>query len=245
MITISRTGRIADAISAVRDVDDRVIPYASAAALTRTVKLAQKAVVADMPRVFSQPVRYTLNATRIVPATKDNLTARIAVKDQVSSGTRPESYLFPEVQGGPRSEKGFERALRYIGVLNAGQRAMPGAGMTVDAAGNVTGASIRGLLRTLKSVKAASATRSRTGKRLRKGRKLKNDLFVGTPAGAGGRPAGIWRREGRRLRPLFVFTGSQPQYRRRLDFDGVVSQVVRERFRDEFETAAAAIANRR
>lgn len=243
MITITRTGSIADVIAQARDVPARVIPYAAATALTRTIKAAQAAVVAEMPRVFDRPVRYTLNATRIEPATKDNLSARIAVKHQPGTGTRPESYLLPEVDGGSRGEKRMERALRYEGVLRRGLRAMPGTAMQLDSAGNISSSSIRSVLQALKAVKAASATRGRDGRKLRKGRQLKNDLFVGQPLG-GNRPDGIWRREGRRLRPLIVFTRA-PQYRRRLDFEGIVAPVVLERFRAEFEAAAASIIARR
>jgi hypothetical protein len=112
--------------------------------------------------------------------------------------------------------------------------------MTLDANGNVKGAEVRTILNSLKGIRAASATRDRkTGKRLAKGRQLKNDLFVGKPNG-GNRPDGIWRREGHRLRALFVFTTGAPDYRQRLDFTGVVQQVALERFRPEFEKAVAA-----
>lgn len=249
-ITATRSGRLDAVVAQMRDIPARVIPFAASTALTRTARDGQRAIVAAMPRVFDNPTRYTLNATRLVPASVDNLVATVAVKDQgTSGGTRPESYLLPEVEGGPRREKRFERALRYAGVLGRGQYVLPGGNARLDASGNVSAATSRQVLTALRNIRAASAT----GRRLKKGRKLANDLFVGTPQngrGAGGRkrpgaPEGIYRREGQRLRVLFVFANQAPKYGRRLDFDGTVAAVARERFAAEFERAATAILNRR
>jgi hypothetical protein len=241
MLNLTRSGSIADVIAEARSVPARVIPYAAAAALTRCAVAGQVEVKRVMPEVFKGPTRYTLNALRVVPATKDKLLASVAVKDQAGQGaTRPESYLLPGVEGGKRSEKRFEKALRYSGMLKRGEYAVPGAAAKLDAAGNVSRATVNQVLNALKG------TKSQTGK------KLKNALFVGTPSvGFGakrraraGAQAGIYRREGKRLRPLFIFTSNAPDYRQRLDFDGVVSAVVRARFAAEFERAAQDILSR-
>jgi hypothetical protein len=236
MLNIRRTGpSMADVIRQLQGVRSSVLPYAAATALTRCAKLGQASVVTEMRTAFDNPVPYTLNATRIEVATVEKLRARIAVKDQrVGGGTRPESFLLPEVQGGARSAKGFENALRHAGVLRAGQFVMPGRAATLDSHGNVRASEVRTVLRALQGVRGGVGAK---GQREGRGRKLKNDLFVGKPNG-GNRPEGIWRREGRRLRPLFIFTTQAPRYVSRLDFTGTVSKVVEERFRVEFERAA-------
>lgn len=242
MLSITRSGpRISSVIADMRDVPKRVVPYAAATALTRTAKYAQETELpAEMRKVFRSPVDYTINSLRIEPATKDTLRARVMVKDK-AAGVAPENYLQPEVEGGGRKHKRSENAMRYAGVLSANQYAMPGSALSLDAAGNVKGAEIRTILTALKNIRAVSGTRDKNGKRLRAGRKLANDMFVGTPSG-GDRPDGIWRREGHRLRALFVFTTSAPDYSRRLDFDGVVQRVALSRFKPEFEKAIAAMA---
>ncbi|MFM2053611.1 MAG: hypothetical protein RL456_1648 [Pseudomonadota bacterium] len=260
MIDIRKTGSPGTAAALLRDIPASVIPYAAATALTRTAKAGQQAIVEAMPRVFQAPTRYTLNATRLVPATKKNLVATIAVKDQAGgNATRPESYLLPEVEGGARREKRFEKALRYQGLLARGQFAVPGEDAKLDASGNVSRATIAQILNALKGVRGGVGKK---GQKEGKGKRLKNDLFVGVPtvgSGAGrrprpGAPAGIYRREGdsgkgddrrSRLRRLFIFTDQAPTYGRRLDFDGTVSKVVQDRFEVEFERAAAAILSRR
>lgn len=240
MLTINRTGSIADVIAAVRDVPVRLVPYAAATALTRTAKYAaDTALPAEMRKVFQSPVSYTLKSLRIEPATKDSLSARVMVKNQApGTSVKPENYLQPEVEGGGRKHKQMEVALRYSGVLSSGQYAMPGKGMKLDAHGNVKGADVRTVLKALKAIRSK-------GPRGRGGRKLKNDLFAGLPRG-GNRPHGIWRREGRgdgegRLRPLFIFTNQTPSYAPRLDFTGVVQSVAHDRFAVEFEKAMAAM----
>lgn len=254
MLNLTRSGSIADVIAEARSVPARVIPYAAAAALTRCVVAGQGKVKSVMPQVFKGPTKYTLNSTRIVPATKDNLVASVAVKDiSTHWATRPESYLLPGVEGGQRSEKRFERALRYSGAMKRGEYAIPGAAAKLDAAGNVSRATVNQILKALKSIRSVTNSYDPvTGRKRRKGHELANDLFVGQPSVGSGRGRrmrpgtvqGIYRREGHRLRPLFIF-GKSADYRQRLDFDGVVSSVVRARFAAEFDRAAQDILSRR
>ena len=232
MHSITHSGQtIADVIASVRGVPTRLVPYAAATALTRCAKHAQTTALPDaMRQAFDSPTSWTLNSLRIEPATKDKLSARVMVKNQ-TGGVVPESVLFPEVEGGQRKQKRSERALGYMGVLRGGQFMVPKA-MELDAAGNVKGSDMRSLLTTLKKVRGGSVRAQRTGR----GKKLKNDLFVGKPRG-GDRPEGIWRREGHSLRALFVFTSRPPDYKERLDFTGIVAHVARDRFAVEFQKA--------
>lgn len=241
MLTITRKGpAISDIAASVRDVPARMVPYATATALTRTAQYAAKTELpAEMRKVFSNPVAYTLNALRIEPATKDTLSARVMVKTE-ASGIAPEKFLLPEVEGGERKHKRLENALRYAGVLRATQFAVPGTGLPLDAAGNVRGSDVRTILTALQGLRGGVGAK---GQRAGKGRKLANDLFVGKPRG-GDRPDGIWRREGSRIRALFVFTDQAPSYSQRLDFSGVVQRVALDRFRPEFEKALAALQSR-
>lgn len=234
MLSITHSGQtIADVIASVRGVPTRLVPYAAATALTRCAKHAQTTALPDaMRQAFDSPTAWTLNSLRIEPATKDKLSARVMVKNQ-AGGVVPESVLFPEVEGGQRKKKRSERALGYMGVLSGAQYAIPKA-MQMDAAGNVKGADVRSLLTTLKKVRAGTAKTQRAGR----GKRLKNDLFVGKPRG-GDRPEGIWRREGHKIRALYVFTNAAPDYQPRLDFEGVVAHVARDRFAVEFQKAVA------
>lgn len=240
MLTVRRTGSLANAIADIPNVPRRVMPYAASTALTRVAKYAATEVLpAEMRQAFQNPTAYTLNSLRVEPSTVDTLSARVMVKTQ-AAGRSPQNFLLPEVEGGTRGTKGMESALRYQGVLRSGQFAVPGAGAKLDAHGNVSGAEIRTILSALKNIRGGVGAR---GQRAGRGKKLANDLFAGKPNG-GNRPEGIWRREGKRLRALFIFNDQAPTYSRRLDFSGVVQRVARDRFRPEFERAAADMIKR-
>ncbi len=241
MLNITRAGiSLADAAALVAAAPVELVPYAAATALTRVAQQAAKVdIPAAMRASFQSPVAYTLNALRVEPATKDALSARVMVKTD-AAGHAPENYLDPQVHGGARGRKGLEGALRYSGLLGSGQFAVPGQAMALDANGNVKGAEVRTILNALKNIRGGVGA---NGQKAGRGKRLNNSLMVGKPNG-GDRPQGIWRREGQRLRPLFVFVDQAPRYTERLDFDGVVLGVARERFQVEFEKAMASMVAR-
>lgn len=239
MLNFSATGTVsvADAIAAARDVPASVIPYAASTALTRSVKAGQLAVQQRMPQVFDQPTAYTLNALRVEPATKDKLTARIAVKDQAGGkSTRPESYLLPEVQGGARAEKRFERALRYAGVLSQGWSAILGRDAPLDAHGNLIPSVLRMAIAAAKRGDKPSPGGYFVGgvdnsKRSKRRKNAQPGIYQQTSKGV--------------VLPILIFTPTKPVFRQRLDFEDVVAPVVRDRFAVEFSRAATAILAKR
>lgn len=243
MLTISTQGSIAAVLADLRHVPQRVVPYAASTALTRTAQAAQRRIVAELPAVFDRPTRYTLGATRVVPATVKTLAARVAVKDQASrGGTLPQDYLLPSVLGGGRREKRFERALRYAGVLQAGQRAHIGRDTAPDAAGNLSRAQIN---RVLAAAKAASGQKHAQGARRR-----------AVPLGGkgapyflmrrrGGEPLGVFMRSGRTVTSVLYFSRALPTYRKRLDFEGLAERAAQDHFEPAFRRALADMLARR
>lgn len=229
MLTIRRTtGSVAEVISSMREIPARVVPYATSIALTRTAQIAAKNDLPDAMRAaFINPTPFTLNSLFVKPSTTETLSARVMVKDTASRGVVPEKFLFPEVEGGNRGEKGFERALRYGGWLKSGERAIPADDMPRDAYGNVSGPTIRSILATLEKSRGGGAAKGK-----RKGR-YGGGLF----AGLIGATRGIWQRDGRKVKPLFIFTSKQPLYRSRLDFEGIALQAANANFQTEFTRA--------
>lgn len=236
MLTLTRSGPTTAAIAAeLRLVVAGKVPLITAKALTFTVQKAQKGIIEAMPRTFQGgATRYTLGATRIETATVAKLQARVAVKDQAPAGggTLPQDYLLPQVEGGTRKEKRFERALRYAGLLRAGERAVLGDQAPRDAQGNFRIGDLRTLLNSLAGVKRgtprASARRGGTTR-------TRGDLFVGS-AGGGNGAVGVYRRTGtaragnKALRPLLIFTTRQPRYAPRLDFEGLARAAAEREF---------------
>lgn len=226
MLTIrNTTGSIADVIASMVDIPARVVPYATSTALTRVAQIAaSKDIPAEMVRVFQNPTPFTLNSLYVQPSTTQTLSARVMVKNSASSGVVPEKFLFPEVAGGVRNEKGFERALRFGGWLKNGERVVPARDMPRDAYGNVSGPTIRSILATLEKPGGGGG----------RGKRINGKYGTGLFAGQVGATRGIWQREGRKVKPLFIFITKQPLYRPRLDFDGIVLKCANANFQTEF-----------
>lgn len=245
-----------DAARSMRDVPERVFPYAAATALTRTASgLAKTRLPREMVRVFDRPNRYTLNSLRTFPATKTSLNAAVWVKDDsTNNGTRPEDFLLPNVAGGPRKEKRFERAMRYAGLLPSGWRAMLGQGAQLDEHGNMRRGEMQ---RILTATRTAFDPYQRKTNSARSRRNAKKAPYFGvtpfTGVIEGGerfvlKPSriqpGVYRREGNGIKPVLIFTKTQPVYRQRLDFVGVSERYTLDTFPAEFQRAAQQILSR-
>lgn len=229
MYSITRTGPSARDVGvelrALVRVDQ---PRVMAKALTFTAQRGQKDLQAEMPKVFAGgATRYTLNSTRIVPAKADSLVARVAVKDETTNnGTVPEDYLFPQVFGGPRKEKRFERAMRYAGLLQGGERAVLGQGAQVDLFGNLKRGEIQ---RVLTATRSAFDPYQRKTDSRRSRRNAKKAPYFAARINA---TWGVWKRIGTEgeIEPVLIFVTKQPTYRRRLDFEGIVRRTAEREF---------------
>lgn len=204
-------------VAELRALNGRVAEYALPTALTRTAKLAQPLLREEMGRVFDNPVPYTLNSLFVQPATRAQPRARVMVKDRGTGKVAPERYLLSEVLGGGRGRKGLERGLQGEGALRPGEYAMPGQGLRLNAAGNMTGAQSRRLL---------SGAKSKAG-----------GMFVGAIGGQRGLWQRVGRGRGRSVKPLLAFVTQAPAYRARLDFEGVAERAARAHFEPEFRRA--------
>lgn len=125
----------------IRDVDDlhrKHIPYATALALTRTAQAAKKAVEDELPRAFDRPTRWTMNSVFFKSAKKTRLEAKVWIKDETGKGIPATKYLGPQIFGGARHFKRFEKALQRVGILPPGMMAVPAAAAELDAYGNMS-----------------------------------------------------------------------------------------------------------
>ena len=231
-----RSSSVADVLSSLRSVPARIVPYATATALTRSAMRARDDVRAAMQTAFDRPTAYTLNSLFVQPATAQALRARVNVKDQpVSGGTAQENYLLPEVEGGARKNKRIENALRYAGWLPAGWHAVTtrAAASLLDAYGNLPGSIVRRILVACgaRTVKTRAAHRAAA------------EYFAIAPDQARGRlKPGVYKRigAGRGIIPVLIFTPAQPNYKQRLDFTGIAQRSAESAFAGEFARALAA-----
>lgn len=232
-----------DSIGFVRSLSStaKQVRNAEMVALTRTGYDARKAVQAEMRQVFDRPTRYSLNAFEVIGATKTKLEARVAQKIAVGGG-KPRDWFNPQVFGGPRKAKAFERALSArLGLPIGSTFFLPGPGAKLDAYGNISGGQLGQILSDLgarQTDRAQNAT-----ERSRKRNKRARHVVIGRP---GGRRYFIGVRDGSKVTCVLTVTNEVPTYRPRFDFFGVAMRAARRHFPMQFERAfKAATSSRR
>ena len=112
---------------------------AARVSLTKTGKAIKEEVIAEMKRVFDKPTRFTLNSLQLDPATKGKSEARVWFKQPARM---QQHYLVPQVEGGGRKLKGFERG---VGM----GRLIPGKFARMTPEGNVSPGQIRQIMSVL------------------------------------------------------------------------------------------------
>lgn len=214
------------------DMAERQLPFARVMTATRLAKIAVDVLKTEqMPEDFDNPVRWTLNAFRVKPATKKDPRAEVAPRAFGNkSGATAWDYLETQASGGKRDRKRFEKRL-------AGQFgrvwAVPARGVKLNKAGNISKGEITKILSGIgalgdQSATAASAKRNKARKVVRHGKKTTNSpYFVGRKR-AGGRQTiyqlkktGKSVKEGRVV-PVLNILRRAPTYSDRFDFEGSV-----------------------
>jgi hypothetical protein len=209
---------VTDAVSMLHDVHRRHIPFAAIYAATLTAREVKTHEQSVMRRVFDRPTPYTLNALATKPATKAAPVASVEFKE--FGGTPAKRFLNPEIHGGARSMKSFERQM-------GGQFYAPGKGAVLNAYGNIAGSVYRRMLSQLMASTNADANAS--GSRRSK-KKRKSDAYFVTKRG------GIMQRKGSDVKLVLVPIRA-PNYRKLFPFYDEAKQVVAARYPDNFVTA--------
>jgi hypothetical protein len=232
------------------DIEKKAIPYAARAAVNEVGKKIKDAERREIDRVFDRPTPRTRNSVFFKPATKDNMTAFVWIKDQTGD-TPPIRWLFPQITGTPRGWKAFEKSLQYVGAMPKGWYAMPGAGAPLDQYGNVPSGFLRQLLSQLRAQRT-SGFESRTGgmgpgfdaKRRRTMMRQGFRLFALSKPRGKLKP-GVYSADlfGPNITPVLYFTSKRPQYRPRFPFydvgDRVAKRELAPTFTRKFEEIAA------
>lgn len=223
------------------------VPYATALALTRTAQDVKDAIEREMRDVFDRPTPYTLRGFRLYPARKNDLKAQVWFRPGMVTGKDARDYLGPQVFGGARKLKAFERSLRLAGLLPDDMQAIPGAAAQLDAYGNMSRGQIVQLLSYFKTFTADGFRANITNKRkaaLAAGNARKGQrgtvYFVGR-VGDGRGPLGIWQRIsfgafGSAVKPLVVFVPAG-RYKPVLDISDISRRVVARRLDENFAQA--------
>jgi hypothetical protein len=227
-------------------------------AIDHTAREIWVGVKEEMRKVFVAPTAWTMRSPAYEKTRNHNMMARVFY-------TEPERmadhYLTPQVEGGPRKFKGFERALGDTMMV-------PGKGVKLDRYGNVSAGLIRQVLSVLgKAEMTAGYTANKTARSAKKNKKERDYVFLPqrhgrlypgvyqryqTGAGFGaktkrtfadqsrtyqkgrrrGRFASVIRARG--LRPILIAGRQRATVKPLLDFYGVAHRIYNQRFEPLF-----------
>lgn len=239
---VNTRGTIAGLSAFVQDGKKQIVS-ATRLSVNRIADKAVRAEQHEMRDVFRNPTPFTLSSVRMKPATSSSLAATVELKDDATKATPATRFLAPQLKGGPRGQKRFERALQAVGAMPAGYRAVPGQAARLDAYGNMSRGQIVQILAYFRAFPEMGYKANMTDQgraRLARGTKRKQGYtyFVGRP---GDRlPLGIYQRfsfgVGSAIKPVMLFVRSAV-YQERYDFAYVVEATVKNGFGAEFEQA--------
>ena len=211
------------------------MPFATVVALTRTAVKASALMQDHIRHKFDRPTQYAIGAPRAVPAKKTTLSSAVLLRD--FGGTPAGNYLGPEIIGGPRGQKRFEKALTYIGALPSGGFATPGAGAAMDQFGNQRSGEIVKILSTLKAFGETGYHANRS-KGWAKKTRVGQIFVVRAGSNQPGLKPGIYKRGADcQVVPLMIFPTRTPHYTIRLPFEELVMADADKLFVPELEAA--------
>lgn len=234
-------------LSKAMETDAKQATFALAVTLNRVVKPLMADVQQEMGTSFDQPTRWTLNSLRQYGrATRDNLETTVDFRGNRGAGILPEVYMRPNIEGGDRRLKRFERALVAVGAMPADHFAVPGEAARLDAHGNITPGQIVQLLSYFRAFpesgyKANMSDKSRA--RLAKDNKRTGArgfvYFAGRPGPRG--PLGIWQRVqfgfGTSLKPVLIFVPSASYEQGRFDYKAAAERSIERHLNPTYDQA--------
>lgn len=231
------------ALSALSTASQKQVRFATRVALTRTAGLVKAAEEHEIRDVFRNPTPYTQSSVFVRAATSARLEATVMLKDDATKAVPASKFLAPQIDGGQRGMKRFERALQAVGAMPAGYRAVPGGAAKLDSYGNMSRGQIVQILAFFRAFPEMGYKANMTDKgraRLARGSKRQHGFayFVGRP---GDRlPLGVYQRvsfvSGTALKPVLIFVRSAV-YQARFDFQYVADITVAAQFGNEFAKA--------
>jgi hypothetical protein len=227
MITVKIEG-MEELKSRLSNIGREQFPFAAALAITKTAKSVEARLQSDMAGVFSLPSPYVKRATFTQIANKRDLIATVGIKDmKPAGGTAPSLLLKEHFKGGVRGRKPFEKAIETIGGLPHGWRAIPGAGIKLDAYGNPSRKEISEMLGFLHN-----------GMTIWRGKRSMHIKYfivhVGTTTHL---HPGIYKRFAHQaIKPMFIFVQSAA-YKKVIDFERSANEVITRDFQPNFDAA--------
>jgi len=194
------------------------IPFAASKALNQTGKELLAFNKIQMRKRFKDPVRYTLNAFRLVRSKKTRLVAEVRRKDKQVG----KHYLDVQSKGGTRPQKAVEKKMDFRLPYNGIVQAVLPTSRTSRRGQNISMAWVNKALAGVGQSYASEAyTKAETGKASRYPR-----YWVSEPGQGKSKTGGIYRQNSKRGKPqkLFHILDYLPSYNKRLPFNSYMTK---------------------
>lgn len=236
MIKIEATTTIEQLSRALSDLGRDQLPFALALAATRTAQLVKRAEDKAMRQDLDRPTKTTLSSLYMKAANKRTQAATVWFKDSWFSGIPADEYLRPQVFGGKRKHKRFEKALIARGLMKSDQYAIPRPSV-LDSHGNVKGGQVMRILSGLGAAETVAGVTANASSSKRSKAKNNKRFFVAKINNA----EGVWERKqsalGAGVKLWFLFVNKTPTYSTRFDFFGIAEETVAKNYEREFISA--------
>lgn len=200
----------------------RQVERAAEKAIDFTAKVVQSDVQREMLAVFDNPVDYTIKAVKVTLTRGHNMRALVWI---ATPPRMTQSYLVPQIEGGVRTLKGFERGL-------GAKPYIPGRGARLNAYGNIPVGTIRNAMAEIRQGTASGR-------------------FVRISTRRGRLPPGVYQRASARARGAsagrltsIMVEGRTAPIRPLLDFYGVARRAYDREFSRRFRIELARIMGR-
>lgn len=221
------------------DIERKQLPYAIMLTLNEAAKGGRLEVQREMDRVFDRPTPYAKRGVVYDRATRQNLQAAVVVTgDRTKGGLPATAFLGPQIEGGTRTHKAFERQLIDRNLMKRNEVAVPAKRAPLDRYGNMTQGFLNRVMADLQiDYRGAGATRVRSDQSIKRNKNYKNARFF-----AAKRPGhlfpGVWQRDPttQAIFPVILFV-SRSTYRIRLHLREVVGRYVTANIHDHFAAA--------
>ena len=234
-----------DGVDAVRTMLAAAPKQASRAvetALDFTAKHIQSNVQREMLSEFKRPVDYTIKSVKTTLTKGHNMTASVWI---ATPSRMEQSYLVPQVDGGARKLKGFERGFDD-------EEFVPGSGAKLNASGNIPVATIKKARAEVLKKRSEFVRISEKRGKLWPGvyQRVKSDRGFGRKNMAylaqRGRKRGKFTSaiQARGLKPIMLEGRTGHKVKPQLDFYGVAQSTFDAQFRRKFDAAFASLVGR-
>ena len=208
--------------------------YAASAALNDTAFDVRARWKEQMKRVFNNPRPYAFNSGRVMrKANKNSLEVLVGLEDSGGKGTAPDKFLAPQIYGGGRSQKRFEKAiLRKFPRFGADTYFVPAKNnrSILDKYGDLRGGFVTRMLSHL-SAFGEQGYKSNI-------KDPKKSLFfpIYQKGDFGNLPPGIYKRDsiGSQNFEAVLIAVRRPQYRKRFHYFEAVRKSIRVKFMPSF-----------